>query len=283
MSVLLHLSDTHFGTEQPVVLDALERLVREQPPTLAVLSGDVTQRATRPQFAAARAWMDRLAIPRWAVVPGNHDIPLFDLRARLFDPYGRHRAAMGHDLEPVVQAPDFLVLAHNTTRWYRHENGEISAAQIERTAQALEAARSTAPQQIRVVAVHQPVAVTRDADKANILRGADAATRRWSAAGADIVLAGHIHLPFVLPLHQARALPHPLWAVQAGTAVSSRVRPGAPNSVNLLHADCADGRRRCRVERWNYSATDQRFVLAQSDSLDLAASHAGPVSLHPEP
>ncbi|KQM68495.1 metallophosphoesterase [Xylophilus sp. Leaf220] len=278
MSVLLHLSDTHFGTEQPVVLDALERLVREQPPTLAVLSGDVTQRATRPQFAAARAWMDRLAIPQWAVVPGNHDIPLFDLRARLFDPYGRHRAAMGHELEPVVHTPDFLVLTHNTTRWYRHENGEVSAQQIERTAQALETARRAAPRQVRVVVVHQPVAVTRDADESNILRGAEAAIGRWSDAGADIVLGGHIHLPFVLPLHEARTLPHPLWAVQAGTAVSSRVRPGAPNSVNLLHSECADGIRRCRVERWNYSAPAQRFVLAQSDGLDLAVPATGPVS-----
>ncbi len=270
MTVLLHLSDTHFGTEQPVVLDALERLVREQPPTLAVLSGDVTQRATRPQFAAARAWIDRLAIPEWAVIPGNHDIPLFDLRARLFDPYGRYRAAIGRNLEPMVDTPDFLVLTHNTTRWYRHENGEMSAAQTERTAQALETARRAAPQQVRVVVVHQPVAVTRGADEANVLRGAEAAIARWSAAGADLVLAGHIHLPFVLPLHQTRPLPHPMWAVQAGTAVSSRVRPGAPNSVNLLHAECASGHRRCRVERWNYSAADQRFVLAQSDGLDLA-------------
>ncbi len=278
MSVLLHLSDTHFGTEQPVVLDALERLVREQPPTLAVLSGDVTQRATRPQFSAARAWMDRLAIPQWAVVPGNHDIPLFDLRARLFDPYGRHRAAMGRELEPVVNTPDFLVLTHNTTRWYRHENGEVSAEQIERTAQALEAARRTVPRQVRVVVVHQPVAVTRDADEGNILRGAEAAIGRWSDAGADIVLGGHIHLPFVLPLHETRELPRPLWVVQAGTAVSSRVRPGAPNSVNLLHAESADGIRRCRVERWNYSASEQRFVLAQSDGLDLAAADTGNVS-----
>ena len=278
MSLLLHLSDTHFGTEQPAVLDALERLVREHPPTLAVLSGDVTQRATRPQFAAARAWIDRLAIPQWAVVPGNHDIPLFDLRARLFDPYGRHRAAMGDALEPVVNTSGFLVLTHNTTRWYRHENGEISAAQIERTAQALETARRAAPRQVRVVVVHQPVAVTSGADEGNILHGADEAIAQWSAAGADLVLAGHIHLPFVLPLHRDRKLKQPMWAVQAGTAVSSRVRPGAPNSVNLLHADSADGHRHCRVERWNYSGTEQRFVLAQSDGLDLAAPDTGPVS-----
>ena len=276
MSVLLHLSDTHFGTEQPVVLDALERLVHEQRPTLAVLSGDVTQRATRPQFAAARAWMDRLAIPRWAVVPGNHDIPLFDLFARLFDPYGRHRAAMGRDLEPVVGTPDFLVLTHNTTRWYRHENGEISAAQIARTAQALEASRRAVPRPIRIVVVHQPVAVTREADKSNILRGAEAAIARWSSAGADLLLAGHIHLPFVLPLHRHRQLQQPMWVVQAGTAVSSRVRPGAPNSVNMLRAECTDGPRRCRVERWDYSAVDQRFVLAQSDGLDLAMADSVP-------
>ncbi len=271
MTVLLHLSDTHFGTEQTHVVQALERLVQAHTPGLAVLSGDVTQRATRAQFAAARTFIDRLRIPRWVTIPGNHDIPLLNLPARLFAPYGRYRAALGADLTPEVQTPDWCVLPHNTTRWWRHKNGEISAAQIEATARRLEAAARAQPMQIRLVVVHQPVAVQNAADRMDLLRGADAAVRAWATAGADLVLAGHIHLPFVLPLHERAALARPMWAVQAGTAVSSRVRPGGPNSVNLLRADCVAGQRRCAVERWDFTPASGEFTMVHTDGLDLGA------------
>ena len=90
-----------------------------------------------------------------------------------------------------------LVLALNTTRRWRHVDGELSAAQIERVARRCERAPAA---QWRIVVVHQPVAVTRPQDAHNLLHGRDAAVRRWSAAGVDLVLGGHIHLPFVLPL-----------------------------------------------------------------------------------
>jgi hypothetical protein len=78
MSVLLQISDTHFGTEQPPVVEALLALAAQQRPDLVVLSGDITQRARPAQFRAAKAFVDRLGAPVLAV-PGNHDIALFDL------------------------------------------------------------------------------------------------------------------------------------------------------------------------------------------------------------
>ena len=124
--------------------------------------------------------------------------------------------------------PDLLVVCVNTTRAWRHKHGEVSSLQIERVARRLANAEAA---QLRIVVVHQPVAVTRAEDVQNLLRGHEAALRRWAAAGADIVMGGHIHLPYVMPLHD---LARPLWAVQAGTAVSHRVRHGTPNSVNLI-------------------------------------------------
>ena len=155
-------------------------------------------------------------------VPGNHDIPLFDLWTRLRRPYARYTAAFGADLEPVHRSPDLLVVCVNTTRAWRHKHGEISGLQVDRVARLLEGAETA---QLRVVVVHQPVAVTRAEDVPNRLRGHAAALERWAAAGADLVMGGHIHLPYVLALH---GLARPLWAVQAGTAVSSRVRKGGP-------------------------------------------------------
>ncbi|MDM0022887.1 metallophosphoesterase family protein [Variovorax saccharolyticus] len=266
MTVLLQISDPHFGTEQEPVVRALELLARTQRPDLVVLSGDITQRATRAQFRLARAFVDRLAAPSLLAIPGNHDIPLFALGTRLLNPYGRYREAFGSTLEPMFESVDCLVLGVNTTRWYRHKNGEVSASQVERVARRLALAT---PQQLRVVVVHQPVAVTLPEDASNRLLGRDVAVARWSAANADLVLGGHIHLPFVRSLPQELPSSHRrMWAVQAGTAVSTRLRRGAPNSVNLIRWS-GGLPRSCVVERWDCVAGTARFDLAATDTLPL--------------
>lgn len=267
MTVLVQISDTHFGTEQAPVVQALVRWVHAQAPDVLVLSGDITQRATRPQFAAARAFVDRLKVPRTLVIPGNHDIPLFALAARLFNPYGRQMEAFGADLEPVLDTPDCLLMALNTTRWWRHEDGELSTAQIERVAARLQAAQ---PGQLRIVAVHQPLVVTRPEDQHNLLHGHSRASARWADAGVDLVLGGHIHLPFAVALPTRNTA----WAVQAGTAVSSRVRSGAPNSVNLIRGPFVDdqGQRHCTLERWDHPARGSGFELAEARVLALQPS-----------
>jgi 3',5'-cyclic AMP phosphodiesterase CpdA len=256
LSVLLQISDTHFGTEQGAVVEALGTLAHEQGPDVVVLSGDITQRARPAQFRAARSFLDRLGVPVLAV-PGNHDIPLFDVWARLRNPYGRYRAAFGTDLEPVYRSPELLVVCINTTRPWRHQDGELSMPQIDRVARLVEQAD---PAQLRVVVVHQPLAVTRAEDEPNRLRGHAAALQSWAEAGVDLVMGGHIHLSYVMPL---QGLAHPLWVVQAGTAVSSRVREGMPNSVNLLRwgADAAPGC--CLIEQWDYQARGRAFRLAK--------------------
>jgi 3',5'-cyclic AMP phosphodiesterase CpdA len=256
VSVLLQISDPHFGTEQLPVVEALVSLSREQQPDLVVLSGDITQRATQDQFRAARAFMDRLRVP-FLAIPGNHDIPLFDLSARLLNPYSRFQRAFGNVLEPIHDSADLLVLCVNTTRWYRHVNGEVSMAQIDRVAAVLTQA---SPRQLRVVVVHQPVAVMRAADAHDRLRGYELALPRWAQTGGDIVMGGHIHLPYLKALPN---LPRPMWAVQAGTSVSSRIRDGMANSVNIVRCgtDAPDG---CGViEQWDYAAAFNAFVASK--------------------
>lgn len=280
MTVLLQVSDPHFGAERAPVVAALEALVHAQRPDVLLLSGDITQRATRAQFAAARAFVDRLQLPAVVAIPGNHDIPLFNLAARLLWPYARYARAFGPELEPQFENPDVLVLALNTTRRWRHVDGEVSDAQIERVARRCEQAPAT---QSRIVVVHQPVEVTRPQDAHNLLHGREAAVRRWSAAGVDVVLGGHIHLPYVLPLHERWAgLPQPIWAVQAGTAVSHRVRAEAGNSVNVIRIAIGAGTpvcagtptaRQIQVERWDHAPAAQRFECVAVHR--LAGRHAG--------
>jgi 3',5'-cyclic AMP phosphodiesterase CpdA len=265
MSLLLQISDTHFGTEQQPVVEALVHLSLQLRPDLVVLSGDITQRARAAQFRSARAFIDRLEVEVLAI-PGNHDIPLFNPWARLRHPYAHQCAAFGEVLEPAHSSPELLVVCVNTTRWYRHKNGEVSAQQIDRVAQRLKRA---SPAQLRVVVVHQPIAVVHAADTHDLLRGHAAAAPRWAAAGADLVMGGHIHLPYVMAVPNSEpnsvlSGARPMWAVQAGTAVSSRVRDGIPNSVNVIRwgDDAPDGR--CVIEQWDYASQRQAFVRGRA-------------------
>ncbi len=269
MTVLLHISDTHFGTEEPGVARALQAMAREQRPDGLVLSGDITQRARSAQFAAARAFCDSLAIAHVLTLPGNHDIPLYNLAARLFSPYARYMQAFGRELEPEMEVGEVLVIGVNTTRPARHKDGEVSARQIDRVVERLHRARR---EQLRVVVTHQPACVLRPEDEENRLHGGEVAVQAWSRAGADLVLGGHIHLPYVSDLcaHAVR-VPRPLYCVQAGTALSNRVRHGSPNSVNMIRwrAPAAGERRLVRVERWDYDLADRRFEPTHCHDLKL--------------
>jgi 3',5'-cyclic AMP phosphodiesterase CpdA len=269
MTTLLQVSDTHFGTEQDPVLQALVDLARAEAPDLVVLSGDITQRARSHQFRAARSFMDRLDPPALLAIPGNHDIPLFNLAARLLAPYRNYAREFGNDLEPEFESPELLVIGVNTTRPQRHKDGELSPQQIERVAAR---ARRAAPAQLRVAVVHQPVLAIEPGDEENLLHNRAPAIAEWAAAGIDIVMGGHVHLPYVRSLLDSYPdLPRDVWTVQAGTAVSSRIREGVPNSVNIVRCQGETAPRRCVVERWDFTQAPGRFVRRGSD--DLAFTH----------
>ena len=268
MTTLLQISDPHFGTVRPAVAEALVWLAAQQRPDVLVLSGDITQRAKVSQFSDAKAFCDRLAIPRMLAIPGNHDISLFNPYQRLVTPYARFLKAFGPALEPTLSTPALNIIGVKTTRRWRHTNGEVSGAQIARVSAALE--RST-PEQLRIVVVHQPVYVARASDEHDHLRGGKRAIRAWSEAGADIVMGGHIHLPYAVDLSSRMAgLTRRLWCVQAGTALSSRVREGIPNSVHLLRYDCMAQPASCVLERWDFQKYGGRFECVESTGLALA-------------
>jgi 3',5'-cyclic AMP phosphodiesterase CpdA len=268
MTLLLQISDPHFGTEQPLVVAALLRLANTLQPDLVVMSGDITQRARRAQFCAARAFVDAIGATQFVVVPGNHDIPLYNLFARIAHPYANHQRVFGDDLEPVFESAELLVIGVNTTRAYRRKDGEISAKQVERVVRRLDHAT---PRQLRIVVTHQPVVAARANDIRNLLHGREHAIERWSQAGVDLILGGHIHLPYVTPLHVAyKDLPRQMWAVQAGTALSSRVRGRVPNSVNVINYNASTvGKRRATVVRWDFNQASASFEPDMQHELDL--------------
>lgn len=263
MSLILHASDPHFGTELPSVVEALVAFVREVRPDILVLSGDITQRAKPYQFEAAKAFVQRLSIQRRLIIAGNHDISLGNPLLRAFAPYANYSRAFPGPLEPTLETEDVLLLGVRTTRRYRHVDGEVSARQIARVAGALKRARSG---QLRVVVTHQPARVVRDRDAHNLLINHAEATRAWTAAGADLILGGHIHLPYVTPTDES-GKSGKTWVVQAGTCVSSRIRHEAPNSVNLIRYERAG--RVCTLERWDCEIDGGAFHPHSSERLPL--------------
>jgi 3',5'-cyclic AMP phosphodiesterase CpdA len=248
-------------------------LVEELAPSAIIVSGDVTQRARRSQFAAARRFLDSLGDVPILATPGNHDIPMFALATRLLRPYTHFIKVFGPDLEPVFETERVLVQCVNTTRWFRRKHGQISAEQIERVAQRTRRAK---PEQLRVVVAHHPLLAIRESDNNNLLRGHQKAVSAWMEAKVDIVMGGHIHLPYIRPLHaEVENPPHRSWVVQAGTAVSKRVREGIPNSVNVLRF-ASKGPVHCAVERWDFQAATCAFE--QLHSVDLPLTRSAPPS-----
>lgn len=252
--MILHLTDPHFGTERPDVVEGLIALAAARRPQLIVLSGDITQRARAAQFAAAQRFLQRLcaacgADPRadLLVIPGNHDLPLFNLPVRLADPYGAYARWFGSQLEPTVAGEGVCLLGVNATRPWRHKHGELSSAQIARVADRLSQGEANA---LKVIVTHQPLFAVEADDLNDLVRGHCAARQRWAKAGADLLLSGHTHQSFVAPL------PAPLgatWAVQTGTAVSRRTRKRVPNTVHLIRYRDLPAGQRAVAERWDWN------------------------------
>ena len=266
MSVIVQISDPHFGTERPEAVAALHEAIVSLRPDVVILSGDVTQRARRAQFAAAKRFVDGYGRPTLAI-PGNHDVPLFNVFARIVDPFGAFRRTFGDNLEPEFENGDVLAVGVNTVRPSRHKDGAVSDGQIDRVCRRLAQASED---QLRIVVTHQPVHVIREKDIANLLINHERAIAAWAAAGADLVLGGHIHLPYVRPLGtEARRLASELWSVQAGTAVSRRIREGISNSFHVIRHEASRDRGACVVEQWDYDEGERCFAAGVTTPIRL--------------
>jgi 3',5'-cyclic AMP phosphodiesterase CpdA len=113
MRRIAHLSDLHFGRTDPAVVEALVAELNADPPDLVAVSGDLTMRARRREYRAARAFLDRLRAPVLAV-PGNHDITAHWLHERFLDPLGRWRRFIADEPEPVWADDELAVVGVNT-------------------------------------------------------------------------------------------------------------------------------------------------------------------------
>ncbi|MGL4235744.1 metallophosphoesterase family protein [Tabrizicola sp.] len=227
MGRLIHLSDLHFGRDRPELIDPLVEACAALAPDLTVISGDLTQRALAPQWAAAVALIRRLPGPVISV-PGNHDVPLYNPLARLFWPFHGYRRSVATDLEPIAETADLRVIGMNTTDPLVWQRGLVRPASLQLATDRLRAAR---PGQLRLVVLHHPLTQPPETGKAP-MKGAGPAAEALAEAGADVILTGHLHQwaadPFAL-----RKGGRQMVCVQAGTTLSTRLR-GEENDFNVI-------------------------------------------------
>ncbi len=248
MSTLAHISDLHFGAENPVLVEALVADLRALGPSLVVVSGDLTQRARRREFAKARAFLDRLPFPR-LVVPGNHDIPLFDLVSRFVSPLARFRRYVAEDVDPFFASETLAVLGLNTARSNRWKEGRISPEQIDLVRRRF---GPLPPHVVKVLVTHHPFLPPPGAEPPPLVGRAAEALYAAEACGVDLVLSGHLHLGYTgdVRAHHAH-VGRALLVAQAGTATSHRLRDEV-NSYNVL--ELSPQRLAFTRRAWNESA-----------------------------
>jgi 3',5'-cyclic AMP phosphodiesterase CpdA len=231
MRTVVHLSDLHFGRIDPSLVDPLHRAVMDAQPDLIVISGDFTQRARRSQFAAAREFVRSLQ-RQTLVVPGNHDIPLYDVVERLAAPLRRYRQYISAELEPDYEDDELIVIGVNTARAlvFPFGEGRINERQVDRIVQRLAPVASA---KLRVIVTHHPFDLPPGVHERRLLGRSAEAMARLGAVNADLFLSGHLHISHVShTVDRYEAAGHSALIVQAGT-VSTRSRGEQP-SFNVL-------------------------------------------------
>ncbi|MBX2988353.1 MAG: metallophosphoesterase [Bdellovibrionaceae bacterium] len=242
---IAHISDPHFGTATVDVVAALRRTLLDLSPDLVLITGDITQRARFRQFRDARRFVKSLAPLEVVAVPGNHDIPLFNVIARLFYPYWGYLKIFKGTLNREVAREDVHVLALNSTRWFRHIQGQIHPRTLRsRLKKIPDRAR------VRIVAYHHPMDCPKHADEKNLLKNRDEIMAILAESGVDAVLGGHIHDPFIALSSERYPTLRPLVISLAGTCLSWRIRANAPNSFNLIEVVTQDSPR-LRISRYD--------------------------------
>jgi 3',5'-cyclic AMP phosphodiesterase CpdA len=257
MRTLIHLSDLHFGRVDPAIISPLLDFIRLTKPDLVAISGDLTQRARREQFMEARKFLDAIPFPQ-IVVPGNHDVPLYNVFARLFRMLDRFRRFISEDLEPFYVDYEIAVAGVNTARALTGKNGRISRQQLEKLRSRF---ANLPPRHTRIVVTHHPFDLPPDMEGDRVVLRARLAMKVMAQIRVDMLLAGHFHVGGTMRTVARYKIDNycPL-IVASGTSISARGR-GQPNSFNVIQIE----RPRAKISQYRWRAERGAFDLFSNE------------------
>src|SRR6185436_7473441 len=260
MTRLVHLSDLHFGAHDERLVAAVEQALDALKPNLTVISGDFTQRARTEQFRDACEFLGRLRDRGHEVlgVPGNHDVPLYDVLRRFLSPLARYRRFIDESLCPFVELPGVAVLGINTARSLTFKDGRISRDQVEFVRETF---ALTSDAVVRILVTHHPLFALEVGEQVERAIGRqELALDAVEDSGVDMLLAGHAHHASSQDAGDLVTRAGGVLVVQAGTATSTRVRH-QEQSFNTI--DIAERSATITVHAWNsgeFKPTDaQRY------------------------
>ena len=234
---IAHLSDIHFGAIDLKVVAGTEAWLEAAQPDLVIISGDFTQRARREQFQDASAWLNRLraAGHRILAVPGNHDVPLYDVARRFAAPLRRYKRYISNDLNPWFEDEHVAVLGINTARALTFKEGRINREQMALIEQRF---APVAAEKTRILVTHHPLyslPIGEGSELTEAVGRHDDAVRAVCRAGVHIALAGHYHRTYAAAARKMVEAAGRALVIQAGTATSTRLRNAELQSFNWLH------------------------------------------------
>ena len=257
MRTLVHLSDLHFGKVDTALLDPLRALVHRIAPDVVVVSGDLTQRAKSEQFEQARAWLDTLPGPQ-IIVPGNHDISLYNVFRRFVLPLDRYKRYITEDLEPVFIDDEIAVMGVNTARSLTFKDGSVNKEQIG----AIRAKLGKLDRKItRVIVTHHPFDLPTHVENPDLVDRAPMAMEAFAECGVDLLLSGHMHASHSgSTADRYQMSEYAALVVQAGTATSTRGR-GEVNSFNVVRVE----HDKVEVDRYGWDMIGNMFTLMTTE------------------
>ncbi len=230
MRKIAHLSDLHFGTEESTIVEGLINDLSIIKPDIIIISGDLTQRGRSSQFLNARQFLDRIDNKK-IVVPGNHDIPLFDVFRRFLFPLNRYKKYISEKLNPFYEDDEMAILALNTARSLTWKEGRISYGQMKLIEKMMCNVNNN---KFKILVTHHPFIPPPGIQGIALVGRSNKAMVIIDRCEIDLLLAGHIHLGYSGDIKTYYPSGNrSLISVNAGTAISKR-RRGEKNAYNFI-------------------------------------------------
>ncbi|MFA6338983.1 MAG: metallophosphoesterase [Candidatus Paceibacterota bacterium] len=228
---IVQISDLHFGRVERKAIQPLIRNIEAINPELVIISGDLTQRAKEREYLEARKFIKSLNRPTF-IIPGNHDIPLYNILERFHSPFRKYSKFISPDISPFYRDNDIAIVAINSVRNFTVSSGKISKEQLEEAEKILQNVDSKL---IKIVVCHHPFDIPINKKTTHkVVAHSKIAMERLSKYNIDVFLSGHIHISHIGDTASRYKIDgYNGIIVQAGTAISKRYR-GEPVSFNVL-------------------------------------------------